>query len=164
MKRKLELIFDLFVLLFFALYVWEARGWAFQARMYPWVVGIPMTVLAAMHLVSQLKSANKKESGQRIASDFQFTTNIEPSLIFSRTVNIFSWMLGFLLGLWLFGYSLTIPAVTFFYLKIQTKESWPLSIILASCAWLIFWLLFDRTLLLPFPEGQLFLWLEESWQ
>jgi hypothetical protein len=47
----------------------------------------------------------------------------------------------------------------FTYLKIQSKESWGLSIGLTTLAYGVFWLLFVKLLTLPFPEGRIFAWL-----
>ena len=34
-----------------------------------------------------------------------------------------------------------------------------MSLILTASAWLVYYVLFERTLLLPFPDGKIFLWL-----
>ena len=46
-----------------------------------------------------------------------------------------------------------IPLMVFTYLKIQSDESWPLSIGLTAAAWFSFWGLFVKVLNLPFPDG-----------
>jgi hypothetical protein len=76
-----------------------------------------------------------------------------------RTVNIFSWILGFFIGVWLLGFSITIPLLVFSYLKIQSGEKWAISLFLTAVAWLVFYGLFVRLLTLPFPEGLIFTWI-----
>ena len=76
-----------------------------------------------------------------------------------RTAIILSWIVGFLAGIWLIGFSITIAAMTFGYLKLQSKEGWVMSLTLTASAWLVYYVVFERTLLLPFPEGQVFRWL-----
>jgi hypothetical protein len=49
--------------------------------------------------------------------------------------------------------------VVFLYLKFQSRESWPLTIALTMVAWIFFYGLFDRLLHLPFPDGEIFVWL-----
>ena len=44
-KLKPRLLFDLAIIIFFVIFVYEARDWRLQARLYPWVIGIPMLVL-----------------------------------------------------------------------------------------------------------------------
>ncbi|HEU4343129.1 MAG TPA: hypothetical protein VFU31_16370, partial [Candidatus Binatia bacterium] len=67
--------------------------------------------------------------------------------------------LGFFLGIWLLGFTVTIPLMVFSYLKIQSNESWGVSLMLTALAWLVFYFLFVRLLTLPFPEGLIFTWL-----
>ena len=84
---------------------------------------------------------------------------MDMSVAVRRTITILSWIVGFLAGIWLVGFSITVAAMTFGFLKIQSKEGWPMSLILTASAWLIYYIVFERTLLLPFPEGQIFRWL-----
>ncbi|MFQ5851319.1 MAG: tripartite tricarboxylate transporter TctB family protein [Candidatus Binatia bacterium] len=161
MNLRPQTIFDLLVVLFFAFLVWEAKDWRLQARLYPWVIGVPMLVLAAAYLFMDLKGVTiKKRSGENPV-DFQFTKGIDPALARWRTFNIFSWIFGFLIGVWILGFSITIPLLTFLYLKVQSREGWILTLLLTGSTWLIFWGLFERMLRLPFPEGQIFLWKEQ---
>ncbi|MFQ5916777.1 MAG: tripartite tricarboxylate transporter TctB family protein [Candidatus Binatia bacterium] len=161
MKFKPQIVFDLLVLLFFAFLVWEAKEWKLQARLYPWVIGLPMLVLAAVHLGMELKGVAKKNSSASGGTpvDFQFAKGIDPVLARWRTVSIFSWILGFLMGVWLIGFSISIPVVAFLYLKVQSREGWMLSLVLTAAAWLLYWGLFERVLRLPFPEGKIFSWM-----
>ncbi len=68
-------------------------------------------------------------------------------------------MLGFLIVIWLLGFSLAVPATILLYLKIAGREKWPVTIILTLISWGVFYGLFDYSLSIPFPEGQLFEWL-----
>jgi hypothetical protein len=158
-KIRPQTVFSLLVFLFFAFWVWEAREWRIQARLYPWVIGFPMLVLAAVHLIMDFKGAEKKTASGDTPVDFQLTKSIDPVLAKWRTINAFSWIFGFLAGIWLLGFSITIPAIVFLYIKVQSREAWGISLLLTSAAWLIFWGLFDRMLHLPLPEGKIFLWL-----
>lgn len=157
-KLRPQLVFDLMVILFFAYLVWEARDWKLQARLYPWVIGFPMMILAVIHIGMDLTGQGKKSSGVTPV-DFQFTKEIDPVLARLRTVNIFSWIFGFVIGVWIIGFSITIPLLTFLYLKVQSREGWIPTLLLTGSTWLIFWGLFEWMLRLPFPEGQIFLWM-----
>lgn len=161
MKFKPQVIFSLIVALFFAFFVYEAREWRLQARLYPWAVGIPVFFLALVQIFLDFKGVGKKPSADppQVPVDFQFTQHIDTALAQRRTWNIFSWIFGFFIMIWLLGYSLAVPLLVFLYLKVQSSEKWILSLFLTGAAWLIFWALFDRLLRLPFPEGQLLVWL-----
>ena len=153
--------FSFLVLVFFGYWVWEAWEWRLQARLYPWAIGIPMILLAVINIVYELRGP--KEEGESVSAntpaDFQFTQTVDRAVAVRRTANILSWVVGFMAGIWLLGFSITVAGMTFGYLKIQSKEGWPMSLILTASAWLVYYVVFERTLLLPFPEGQVFRWL-----
>ena len=160
MKFKPQVIFSLGVFILFVVFVYQAWEWRLQARLYPWAIGIPMLALALMHIIWELKGADKKPSSRPSGApvDFSFTKGIDPALARRRAINIFSWIFGFFAGIWLFGFDITIPGFVFLYLKVQSGEGWGLSLALTGGAWFMLWGLFDWLLHLPFPEGQLFVW------
>lgn len=151
--------FSLLVLVFFGYLVWEAREWRLQARLYPWSIGIPMIVLALFQLFRELRGGTRDDGSEEAPADFQLTRTVDGAVAVKRTANILAWILGFLAGIWLAGFSVTVAAMTFCYLKVQSKEGWGMSLALTAAAWVIYWGLFERTLLLPFPEGAVFRWL-----
>ena len=52
-KSKSALLFDFFFVLFFAYMIWEANEWDTPAKLFPWAIGIPMLVLAVIHLFAE---------------------------------------------------------------------------------------------------------------
>jgi hypothetical protein len=136
-----------------------AQDWRLQARLYPWVLGFPMVVLALIQVILDLKGFKAKGASDAVPVDFQFTKNIDPALAKKRAIVMFSWFFGFLLGIWLLGYALSIVIMMFSYLKIQSRESWVTSIGLTAIAISVFWMLFVKLLTLPFPDGRIFVWL-----
>jgi len=159
MRSKAQIIFNLLILLFFVVFLWMARGWPLQARLFPFAIGIPMLLIAAVRLVLDLKGTTAKTSAPESRVDFQFTQGMDSALVRRRTITMFLWIWGGLLSIWLFGFALTIPLLVFLYLKVHSSESWFLSVSLTASAWLILWGLFDELLHLPFPRGLLFEWL-----
>jgi hypothetical protein len=146
------------ILIFFAVFVWEAKEWRLQARLYPWAIGIPMIVLCIIHIFHGFKGEKKPAQAPagNAPVDFQFTQGIDPAVARRRAINAFCWIFALFIGIYLFGFSISIPAFVFLYLKIQSREPWGISLALTAGAWLIFWGLFDRLLHLPFPEGLIF--------
>ena len=57
------------------------------------------------------------------------------------------------------GFVLSSVVATFLYLKVGARERWPISIILTLVAYVFFGGIFDMLLHLPFPTGDLFVWL-----
>jgi hypothetical protein len=157
-KLRPAAIFSIGWLIFFIVWVYLAKDWRMQARLYPWAIGVPMVVLAIVQVILDLKGVQRKQS-DAAPVDFQFTQNMDPALARRRTINIFSWIVGFFLGIWLLGFVITIPLLVFTYLKLQSGESWVLSAALTAAAWLVFYGLFVRLLTLPFPQGLVLTWL-----
>jgi hypothetical protein len=158
LKLRPAAVFSIVWLIFFIVWVYMAKDWRMQARLYPWAIGIPMVILAIVQVILDLKGVQRKQS-DAAPVDFQFSQNIDPALARRRTINIFSWIGGFFLGIWLLGFVITIPLLVFTYLKIQSGESWVLSAALTVGAWLVFYGLFVRLLTLPFPQGLVLTWL-----
>jgi len=159
LKVRPAAIFSFCALIFFIVFVYQAQEWRLQARLFPWAIGIPMLVLAVIQVILDLKGVEDKKPADATPMDYQFTKEIEPAVAKRRAINIFSWIFGFLVSIWLLGFNITIPLLVFGYLKIQSSEPWGLSLGLTTGAWLVFYFLFVRLLTLPFPEGQVFMWL-----
>ena len=159
MKIKPQIILAVILVVFFAVFVYQAKDWRMQARLYPWAIGIPMLILAVVQVVLELRGVEAKKSVNDAPVDVQFAVRTDPALARRRMFNIFSWILGYVASIWLIGFGYSVPLIVFLYLKVQSHEKWLLSIALTASAWLFFWSLFDRLLHLPFPDGQLFAWL-----
>ncbi len=71
----------------------------------------------------------------------------------------FAWIFTWFVGIWLFGFTIGAPLCTFIQLKFGEREKWPLSLILTFVAWAFLYVVFERLLYVPFPEGELFVWL-----
>jgi hypothetical protein len=159
MKFKPQLVLSILLVVFFSIFVYTARDWRMQARLYPWAIGIPMLVLALVQLVLDLRGIEPAKGRADAPVDVTFAARADPVVARRRTLNIYSWIVGYIFAIWLIGFSYSVPLVVFLYLKVQSRESWLLSIALTAAAWLLFWSLFDRLLHLPFPQGELFAWL-----
>ncbi len=158
MKVRPQAIFSFVFLIFFIVFAYLAKDWRLQARLYPWVIGIPMVILAFIQVIFDLKGIERKQE-DAAPVDFQFSQpTVEPAVARRRAINMFSWFFGFFFGVWLLGFSLTIPLMVFGYMYIQSKEKLWLSLTLTAIAWVFFYALFVRLLTLPFPDGMIFTW------
>ena len=159
MKVRPQAIFSFVFLIFFVVFAYLAKDWRLQAKLYPWVIGLPMVVLALIQVILDLKGIERKQE-DATPVDFQFSqTAVEPAVAKRRAITMFTWFFGFFFGIWLIGFSLTIPLMVFGYMYIQSKEKLWLSLTLTAIAWVFFYALFVRLLTLPFPDGMIFTWL-----
>jgi hypothetical protein len=161
-KFKPALIFDFFFVACFAYMIWEAREWDTPAKLFPWAIGFPMAVLAVFHLVTDWQGEKKQTVGGSPPADVEFAKGIDPAIARSRALAILGWIIGFLVSIWLIGFSLSTALVVFVYLKMQAREGWGLSLLLACGGWLIYYALFEYLLKLPFPDPKIFSWLGMS--
>ena len=158
MKIRPQAIFSFIFLIFFIVFAYQAKDWRLQARLYPWVIGIPMVILAIIQVIFDLKGVEHK-ADDAAPVDFQITQTVDPVVARRRAINIFSWFFGFFAAIWLVGFSIAIALMVFGYLKIQSNEKWTISIVLTIVAWVCFWGLFVKLLNLPFPDGMIQTWL-----
>jgi len=148
-------VFTLIVVGFFAWTLWEAREWWFRARLFPWAIGFAGLALALLQFIYDGAAlAKSMRAGREVKSDE------ESAVAQQRTLKMVAWILGFFAAIWLLGFSVAVPLTILVYLK-GAQERWPISIALAGLGWFAFYGLFDHLLHVPFPEGQLFLWVEQ---
>lgn len=85
------------------------------------------------------------------------------SRAFDLRTGLFPWVIGIpvfcLAAIWFLGFSVGVPLCALIQLKIFGREKWPLSLSYTACSWAFIYAIFDKILHVPFPEGQLFLWL-----
>ena len=159
MKIRPAAIFSFCALVFFCVFVYQAKDWRLQARLYPYAIGVPMIILALIQVILDLKGYVAKQSDDATPVDFQRTTTVAPEIAFKRTVTMFSWFVGFFIACWLVGFTIAIPLVVFSYMFFQGKERFVLVSILTVIAFVFYYGLFVKLLNLPFPDGAIQTWL-----
>ena len=132
-----------------------AMAWPFKTALFPMAIGIPVFCMATAVFFMDLLGTEKKKSGSSPVVDFQLSQSKDASLTMKRTVEIFSWIIGFFLLILLVGFSLSIPTFFVAFLRFKGKESWKLTIILSGIAWAFFYGLFVWLLDTPFMDGWL---------
>ena len=162
MRFEPRMLFTLFAAAVFCFVVVTARQWPLGTRLLPWYVGIPMFVLSLVQLGIEFHRSKQPAGPQRGAADtgdLQVDWDIGTRILFYRAAKFFGWLIALILGIWLLGFFVAIPLFAFFYLKLEAKESWLLSLSLTAAAMLFLIGLFEKILhthwlkpLLPWPE------------
>jgi TctA family transporter len=129
-----------------------------RPAIFPLVVGVPTLALAVLAFGQEFLTTLRGGAVQGNPSGA--TLALDSALVRRRTVSIISWILGFFLAIWLLGFNIAVPAATFLYLKVGARERWPITASLTLLAWVFFYGLFDQALHLPFPQGEVFVWLK----
>jgi TctA family transporter len=143
-------LFTAVVILLVGLALWQSRNFGIRAGLFPWAIGIPTFALALSQLIKDIRP-QKKEAAATPEADA-----VPPEIARQRTIAIIGWTVGCFLLIWLLGFSWAVPLTIFLYLKLAGHESWPITLAVTFCSWLFFYVLFERMLNVPFPEGYLF--------
>ena len=154
----------IFAFCFVALFAYVLRECFFgfgayeeRAALFPVVIGLPAFVISAVVFVKEImKTSRVVVHGEEGVEEVE---EIPPAETRRRTAIISAWVVGFFLSIWLLGFVLSSVVATFLYLKVGARERWPISIILTLVAYVFFGGIFDMLLHLPFPTGDLFVWL-----
>ncbi len=149
-------LLTLFFLILFAYVVVQAADMPIQAKLYPWVIGGIALVLLVFQLVREILPASENDS-DATGVDLDFTTEEASREGRRRALELFAWLYGFAVLLWLIGFHLAIPLMVALYL-IRSRESVTLIVALAGGMGTATWLIFDHFLHLPFPPGILIEW------
>ena len=162
MRFSRQFLLSLFVALVFVGAVYSSKDWPPEARLFPWVIGIPMICLALIQAASDIRGANRpgSEAVPGIDEESIPSLQVSPEVAQRRMIIIFAWIFGFLGFVWLLGFEIAAPLVVLLYLKVQSQERWVLSLVYTGVAWLFVWGFFGRFLHLPFSEGAIIGWIE----
>ena len=150
-------VFTLTLIAVAAVAVFSARQWSFKAAFFPLVTAIPLLILAAAQLLTDISGKSSEAEETRL--DLDLEDDIPPKTALRRTVAIFAWIAGFILVAFLLGFSLAVPIFVLAYLAPQPEVRWRLKITLAAVSWGCFYALFVHLLHLPFEAGRIQTWL-----
>jgi putative tricarboxylic transport membrane protein len=146
-----RVLFTLCVIVLLSLALWQSRNFGTRAGLFPWVIGTPTLLLALFQLAKDLRGHRKTS-----APLFEGEAAVSPELATRRTLVVIGWTVGFFIAIWLLGFSYAVPLTMVLYLKLAGREKWTTIAIMTFCTWLFFYLLFERMLNVPFPDGLIF--------
>ena len=146
MRNKASIALSVAVALLAGGGVVAALSWPLKAKLFPIVIGMPLTALALGELWLSLRTT--VEPANTI-------DGVPRALALRRAAVAAGWIAGFFAGIALLGFVVAVPAFVLLYLRLQGRESWLFSGVFAAAVWSGFYGLFDRLLHLPFPAGWL---------
>ena len=153
-----------FALCFVALFAYVLRECFFgfgadeeRAALFPLIIGLPAFAVSLAVFGKEIMTRSRVVvHGEEGVEDVE---EIPPAETRRRTLAIGAWVVGFFLSIWLIGFVWSSLVATFLYLKLGAREGWLVSVVLTAVAYLFFAGIFDMMLHLPFPPGDLFVWL-----
>jgi hypothetical protein len=128
----------------------EALSWPAPAAFFPLAIGIPLFLLASLEAVLAL-AAPAEELARRggVSDGLAAGGHARPELA------TLAWILGGFLSVIGLGFQTSVFLFVACYLRFEGSESWIRSSLLAAGAWMIFHVIFERVLHVPFPAGWL---------
>jgi TctA family transporter len=154
-------LFTLVILAVIAFGVMTASEWQIQARLFPWVIGIPALVLCVCQLIADfIQRRGADDPGDlRGMMDLPVDRSVPTAVVVTRAVNTLLWMVGLFASIWLIGFIISIPLFVFLYLKFQAGEPSRVALISSVAMALLIIGVFHLVLNVPwleavFPQGE----------
>ena len=145
-------LFTIFVVGVAVYAVYGSKEWPLGAGLFPWFVGIPVLVLSLVQLIMDAYASMKPvKAGTTDTGDLQVDWSMSTAQVAKRGLGFAAWLMALFLGIVLFGFFITIPLFTLFYLKFQAQETWTMSISLTVGMVVFFVGLFDQILHVHWP-------------
>lgn len=132
--------------------LWQSRKFNVRAGLFPWVIGFPLLGLSLVQLGKELTG----RGGIRRPREEDDETQIPPRLAARRTAGMFTWIVIYLVAVWLLGFPVGGTLCSFLYLKFMSREKWPITLAMTAGIFLFIYVLFQQLLHVPFPPGYLF--------
>ncbi len=154
-RNTWEIVFTLAILVVIGAAVWQAQVWGLKPRLFPWAIGIPLMVLLAALLVTQVVRQLQSAPAAPEPPVVEAAEAVAAAHARRRGVSIVGSLLGFLAAIWLLGFPIGGTLGTLVYLKLAAGERWPISLAIAGGT-AVFFVLMINGLHTPFPRGALF--------
>lgn len=148
--------FTLFVLFLFVVGLYSSAEWQIQARLFPWVVGIPGLALCVMQLFNDFfQRGDPKEQDIHGAMDLPVDRSVPVAVVVRRAVVSFGWVLGLFAAIWILGFVVAVPLFVFVYLTLQAREKLWIGAAYSVGILMLIVGVFHMILSVPWPEGLL---------
>jgi hypothetical protein len=156
-KFLAQCVFSLLIIVILIVGLYAGRDWpARSTRMLPWIVGFPILALSIIHFVLVIVRGREvwlKEK-TRAPEDPVGGTEAAPSgPVFKKMVFMWGWLAGLALAIWIFGFLYSVPFFLCFFLKLEAKLGWLVSIIYSILTTVAVYVLFEAVLGIRWPLG-----------
>lgn len=149
-------LLTLFFTVLFGYVVYASWDMPIEARLYPWTIGLIALALLAYQLVREIMPS-AEENSRITGVDMDFTEQEASREGKRRALELFGWLYGFALLLWLIGFYIAIPLMVVAYM-LRHRETLVMTLSLPAGAGFATWVVFGYYLHLPFPPGVLLEW------
>ncbi|MDR5815479.1 MULTISPECIES: tripartite tricarboxylate transporter permease [unclassified Caballeronia] len=142
----------------------SSQDWLLMARIGPTVVASILVIAGTLSLAYKVfvipaHGVARASSGVHMDVSGDHDEQLPVRTVLKRAARFFSWFLAFLACMSVIGMLPTVPLMIVAYMRIEGRESWKLSLILAACVTVFLYIVFDQILHIPWPESFLGQWL-----
>lgn len=124
-----------------------------KARLLPWVIGIPGTILCILQLGFDLAAARKGEPLPKDAHEGAADDEAPAEGRVRRELTLLGYFVGLVAVILLIGFWLAAPLFLIAFLRFHEGESWRFTLALTAGGWLALYLIFDKILGILLHEG-----------
>ena len=150
-------LFSIFLIVWFAYGVWEAREYAFLARIFPFYISLVLLVFAAISIVLEIRKTVDEATdlhSQASSADLSVDWDMPMEEVWRRFGLYVGIIIGLYLVVYLIGYPLAMTIFIFLFYRYIAKASWVASLI-AGAAGLGFLSVASKVLGMDWPVGLL---------
>jgi hypothetical protein len=141
-----------------------AQGWLLMARIGPTVVASILVIAGTISLAYKVfvipAQPGQAHAGDGIHMDVasDHDEKLPNKVVLTRALRFFGWFLAFLACMGVIGMIPTVPLMIVAFMRIEGRESWRLSLILAACVTVFLYVVFDQIIHIPWPDSFLGQW------
>lgn len=146
-------LFTSFVLVLMVGLVLTAEQWQYQARLFPWTIGIPTMLLCCLQLGMDLFGGKDRDGDVAGMMDLPVDRSVPVAVVIKRAINVFGWIFGLFLSIWIIGFILSVPLFLLLYLSVQAGESWKVAVTYMLIMVVFMVGVFEMVLHIPWPVG-----------
>ncbi|MDR5795107.1 MULTISPECIES: tripartite tricarboxylate transporter permease [unclassified Caballeronia] len=142
----------------------SSQDWLLMARIGPTVVASILVFAGTVSLAYKVfvipaNGAARASSGVHMDVSGDHDEKLATVTVLSRAARFLGWFVAFLACMSVIGMLPTVPLMMVAYMRVEGRESWKLSLILAVCVTAFLYFVFDRILHIPWPDSFLGRWL-----
>lgn len=147
--RYLPAAFSLFMALLLGFVLWTSKDWRITARLFPWVIAVPVFVLAWIQVV---KDFRRIRGGGEVDADFvdlEVDDGVDLKEAMGRAGVLWAWVGGYFVAVLAFGFLVASPLYVLVYLVFRAKASWKTVAIAVAFVLMLQHGIFERVVHLP---------------
>jgi hypothetical protein len=136
-----------------------SQSWLLMARIGPTVVASILVIAGSVSLAYKVfvipasGVVNGGGGGVHMDVSSEHDQKLPTRTVLIRAARFFGWFLAFLACMSVIGMLPTVPLMIAAYMRIEGREPWKLSLILAICVAVFLYVVFDQLLHIPWPDS-----------